>query len=324
MLSRPMQSGAVVNRVIELLRKHFKMFVLIGLTPIVVEILLIVPCAVFFAYAAHAQGLDAAGTPTPAFSVVMVQLMIPLAVVLMAVFSLFETAASWAALRVDAGAEASARQAWQVAWQQPGRSAWLMVLRVVRYSGPMILGMLLMVLGTASVAAQHGDGETPALAFVLIPLAVVLMLGGMVLGLVLYVTDCLANSASVTENLTAWQSIRRSVELSRGARWRIFGAAFLLYLIAMAVMMLMEIVFAVVIAIGVGLSAVLHVGTGMGMLEIGVCGLIFVPVLLIAIAVMMVMQPLYQAVIYRDLRRLEPVKTSATHPGTGFTGPQFR
>jgi len=324
MLSRPMQVGATVNRVIELLRKNFKLFLWIGLAPIVAEILLIVPYCLYMSFELQPARLGSGAAPTPAVVVLMVVLIALLMVAVLFIYALFETATSWAALQVDAGAEATASQAWQVAWQHPGRSFWLMILRWLRYVGPMLAGMLLVGLGAALFTASHEQGGTSVAAFVLIPLAVVVVVGGFVLGVVLYVADALSNAASVTEDLTAWQAIRRSVQLTRGARWRIFGTGILLYLIVMAFMMAAEVALLVLIALAAGLSAVLHAGAAAGVVVGVLCALIVLPLFLMALSLMMAIQPIYQSVIYRDLRRLEPVQDAAMQPGASFTMPQFR
>jgi len=54
------------------------------------------------------------------------------------------------------------------------------------------------------------------------------------------------------------------------------------------------------------------------------CALIVLPLFLMALSLMMAIQPIYQSVIYRDLRRLEPVQDAAMQPGASFTMPQFR
>jgi hypothetical protein len=319
-----MTAGSVVSRVIELMRKRFKMFVAIGVMPLVAELALLIPLFVFFGVAMVRPGGEAFGPSAPEFSVVMVLLLAVAMVGTLFVYALAETAASWAALRLDAGAEATARQAWQVAWQQPGRSCGLLLLRALRYAGPMLVPIVLLVAGSAALAAGHSQEDPAPTAVLLILLAVLLLVGGIVLGLVLYVADALSNAASVTENLSAWPAIRRSVALSRGARWRIFGVGFLLYLMVMALLMAFEIAGVIVFVLGAALFELLHLGEVAAVVGTVLGAAVFLPLFVAYIGVVMTMQPLYQAVIYRDLRRLEPANPVVTHPGGGFTGPQFR
>jgi hypothetical protein len=319
-----MQVSAVVNRVFELMRKRFKMFVAIGVMPLVAELVLAIPLFAMIGLTAGRQGGEGFPWSTPAPWIMAVLLFALVLVGSLFVYALAETAATWAALRLDAGADATVRQAWQVAWLQAGRSFGLMLLRALRTSGPMILPMLLMVAGIAVIAAEHSPGDPPVTGILLILASVLLTLGSMVLGLILYVADALSSAACVTENLPAWQAIRRSVGLSRGSRWRILGVAFLLYLIVMASMVAIEIVGAVALGLGVLLFELLHAGEAGTVVAVVIAAAIFLPFFVAYTGIVMTVQPVYQAVMYRDLRRLEPVQTAATHPGTGFTGPQFR
>ena len=314
---QPLSTSQVVNRLFELLRQNFRLFLTIGIVPFGAIFLFAIPYFIAVFRISNPLHPELGVTPTdPSYYVLLGGSLLLLMVASIIFYGLFESAATWAALRVDAGVTATASQAWQVAWNQAGRSIWLMILRYLVAFVPTYLAFLLVVGIFAGVAATGGFNAHPGAALLAIPLGILLGVGGLVYCILAVIWIGLAYPASVTEDLSAWKAIRRSVVLTRGARGRIFLAGFVLYLIAKAAFMVFEIVAAILIFLGIFLFAALHLTGIYSALGIGFAVLIFAPLFLVLTTLLYAMLPLYLSVIYRDQRRLEQLWIDASAPTT--------
>jgi hypothetical protein len=320
---QPLSTSQVINRLFELLRQNFRLFLTIGIVPFGAIFVAFIPYFIAIFRVSHPLHPELGVMPTDPSYYVLLAGSILLMVAASAIFyGLFESAATWAALRIDAGATATASQAWQVAWNQAGRSIWLMILRCIVAFVPAYLAILLGLVSLfASMTAAGGSyahpGAHPGAAFLVIPLGILLGAGGLVYCILAVIWLGLSYPASVTEDLSAWKSIRRSARLTRGARGRIFLTGFVLCLIGMVVFMVFEIVAVILCAIGVFLFATFHLAPVYGYIGIGLGVLVFVPLLLMLYSVFYVSISLYLSIIYRDQRRLEQTWMATLAPTSG-------
>jgi len=133
------------------------------------------------------------------------------------------------------GEPATIRGAYAGILPRAGRYTWLMVMIAFKVWMPMFLAYVGLIAGlfifrpASKAAAQHAAGPAAAydpgtsllLAGVLV-LGSILFLACIVYAVLMILRYSLAIAASVVEDLKARQAIRRSIELSKGSRGRIF------------------------------------------------------------------------------------------------------
>jgi len=115
----------------------------------------------------------------------------------------------------------------------------------------------------------------------------------------------LAYPASLAEDLPAWKAVRRSCELTHGARGRIFLTLLALYAISMAGVMAVELAAFMLFALGALLITALHLNAAVGFICAGAGGLVLALVVLVLMAITSSAYAAALAILYRDQRRLE-------------------
>jgi len=255
----PKTIGQILDRTYRLMRNHFMLLVGVAALP---SALLLVMVAAFEAVLWIPMIRQFPKPPDPA---IMLHSFNPIAIFLaiivmlllnLAIFSVYLAAASYAATRADLGVKIAIRAAYARAWQRPGRHLWLLVLCYLYAFFPLLLieGAVVLV---ASLFA-HGGTATPAL-LVLIPLAVLLYIATFVYGVLMGLRLSLAFPACVEEDLTAYAAIKRSFQLTRGAKGRIFLVILVVYALLYAGIFIVEIAAMLLTVIGILVAAVLHV-----------------------------------------------------------------
>jgi hypothetical protein len=241
----PMTFGQILDRISRLMRSHWKTFTAIGVLPIGV---LIVFYALFFG------ALYLAGVfkhPPSQLNITKIReimgliwlLSIP---TLMLLYGLYYGASSYATVRADHDLTVTAGEALRHGWSKIGRYSWLMLLR----SLIIVLPILVLALAVALILGAGGlflglgsKGETSNAAagalFLLIPLTILVYLGFAVYAIVMSLRLSLAFAACVEEDITAWQAIKRSGTLTRGAKGRIFLVLLIVYAISYAAIMVL-------------------------------------------------------------------------------------
>jgi hypothetical protein len=304
-----MTFGQILDRVLQLMRANWKLFVGIAL----------VPAAGFIAYfgimfAAFFPVLKPAilhQTPNlSAMTMVSLAVAYILGIVLMVVISaLYEPAGVYAALQASGGTRVTFRKAWAVSWSKAGRYVWLAILRAVILMLP-ILVFGAIIVGTIGLSMAHGrGGMDPSLMVVIFPLFMLLYLAWLVYTVLIMLRLVLAVPASVTENMSAWQGLRRSNQLTNGAKGRIFLLGLLIYAIAYAVFLVVEVVIFFLGAMAALVGAILHLAMApWGYVGIGVGVTVFACAYLVWIAAATSAYCTLFAVVYHDQRlRLEGI-----------------
>jgi uncharacterized membrane protein len=153
-------------------------------------------------------------------------------------------AISRAVASVNLGEPVSIRSAYASTLPKLARYLWLMTITFFRAWGPIvaIYGGLVAAALILSPAKKHAAAGTAApvtasadpTMFAVIGLGILLLfLPAMVYTIWMNIRYALAIPACVVEDLMARQAIKRSIALSKGARWRIFTLLLLVFIIKM-------------------------------------------------------------------------------------------
>ena len=304
-----MTFGQILDRMFQLVRANLRLFVGIAL----------VPAASVIAY----FGLMFAAIfpvlkpvflhQTPNFSAVTIAWlggMYILGVALMIViFALYEPAGVYAALEANAGTRVTFRKAWGVAWSKAGRYIWLNLLRALIVMLP-ILVFAAVIVGTVGLAILRGAHSNPYEAMAVPPLFMLLYLGAMVYAVLVLLRLALCVPACVVENVSAWTAIRRSNQLTYGAKGRIFLLVLLIYAIAYAAFLVVEVMIFFVGAMVALVGMLLHLAMApWGYIGIGTGALVFLCIYVLWYACIWAAYTTLFAVVYHDQRlRLEGVR----------------
>jgi membrane-anchored glycerophosphoryl diester phosphodiesterase (GDPDase) len=303
--------GQILDRVYRLMRTHLKLFVGIAGVPAAAVFLFM---AAVVSFEVKIFGALMAGNPIsppalPPYFVVIFLIGEPL---LLLVCALYLPAAVHAAVQADLGATVTFREAYRAAWSRFGRYLWLMILWTLY----LIVPIVVVVAIATPIALMHfarGTASISGFPFFLIPLVALLYLGFIVYSILIMLRFALAFPASVEENLTARAALRRSAQLTRGARGRIFLAILVVYAAVYAVQLVCILVLGVVASL-VALGAMLaHVAVGspafFTLVGLGVLGyaLTIVVTSLLAYSALTTLL----AVLYHDQRRRKESSTPA-------------
>lgn len=264
---RPMTLGEILDRTAQLYRENFVLF-----------------AGIFAAYAgcALALGLLALGVREWIRAAHMARTLLWLELSLIVVEWLILFLAAGAAVAatnravawVHLGEPASIRGAYQSIFPRLGRYLWLMTLIFLIAWTPVALLYLgffggaayfrIGLRGPAVSGASHADPHTMLLFGILTVLIGLLMIPAVIYAILMSLRYALAVPACVLEDLKTRQSLRRGIDLSKGARGRIFVLALLVGAIKLGVVSISQ-VFVIVAAfrhhgqVGAGLSAISQV-----------------------------------------------------------------
>lgn len=303
----PMTFGQILDRVFQLVRANLRLLVGIALVPgawmiVFFGILFAAYFPVVKSFLLH---------QTLGFSpVAMVRIgaaYILGLILMIVIFSLYEPAAAYAALQANAGTRVTFRSAWAVAWSKAARFIWLSVLRALIVMLPiLIIGAV--AVGTMGLSLARGRGGTdPSAMVAFIPVFVLLYLGAMVYAVLVLLRVALAVPACVAEDVGSWKGIRRSNQLTYGAKGRIFLLGLLIYAIAYAAFLVVELVIFFLGAIVALVGMMVHLTMApWGYIGIGAAGVVFLCMYILWYACVWAAYTTLFAVVYQDQRlRLE-------------------
>lgn len=309
----PMTFGQILDRVLQLMRANWRLFVGIALAP---GMGIIVYFGIIFA-ALFPVLKPLILHQTPNFSAMTIAWlggMYILGVALMVViYALYEPAGVYAALEANSGRRVTFRKAWAVSWSKAGRYVWLAILRALIVMLPILVFGALIV-GSVGLTMAHGpSGLDPSLMVVIFPLFMLLYLAWLVYTVLIMLRLVLAVPASVTEDVSAWRGLRRSNQLTNGAKGRIFLLGLLIYAIAYAVFLVAEVVIFFLGAMIVLVGMMLHLAMApWGFVGIGAGVTVFACAYLVWVAAAASAYCTLFAVVYHDQRqRMEGVAAAA-------------
>ncbi len=252
----PLTIGEILDRIFKSFRTSFGLFLKVSLLP---SGILLVIYGIFFGVFFLTGFFPQPGhVPDPQkFLRVFFPVVSVTSLAGMCVFVFFEAASCHVALRVDLGFSVTARDALGFAMARLGRLVWLTILRMLIVWGPAMLcfGLLAAVM----VPVTHAAGNSHmAMAFVSVLLITLFYLGWIVYAIFVMLRLALVVPASLAEDLTAVEAVKRSLGLTKNAKGRIFVVLLVVYAASYAAVLVLELAFMVVFAVGMALAMAFH------------------------------------------------------------------
>jgi hypothetical protein len=178
------------------------------------------------------------------------------------IYALYMPAASYAATRTDLGVAVTFREAYAVAWRRFGRSLWLMILGTLYMLAPVLACVVVIGLGALLMHFAMGAGSGNLAALMLIPLGVLLYIAALVCSVLMLLRISLAYPACVVEEIPAWNSLKRSIQLTKDAKGRIFLVLLVVYALTYLVSLVCIAVFFALAALVAFVAILTHVAVG--------------------------------------------------------------
>jgi hypothetical protein len=298
-----MTFGQIFDRTFQLMRNNLRLLLGIAAVPsaaifVVIGIVFGLMSAEIITQIAHKTATPAAIPTYAVFFIFAAYLIFPL------IYALYLPAASYAATQADRGVAATFREAYAVAWRRFGRYLWLMILGFLYVIVPvvacaLIIGLFALLL---HFAMSGSSGDTAV--FVLIPLGVLLYIAALVCSILIMLRISLAYPASVVEELTAWNSLKRSIQLTKNAKGRIFVVLLVVYALTYLVSLMCVAILCVVAALVAFVAILAHVTVGSPAFYV-LIGLAILGYLLVLIATCLFSYAAFTtalAVLYHDQR----------------------
>jgi hypothetical protein len=271
--------GQLLERTFKLLRQKLGLFVGLAMVP-GAAMLLLMAAGIGIMLATILPMVQAHSRQVPDFSVVRWSMAPILAgyLLILPLFALYAAAAADAVVRSNLGEAISSAQAWSAAWKCRGRHIGLLFLLMLVVAGPIyLLGAVLF--GIFVWLGGYSQGAMPPTsAFAILPLGMLLMIPAYVYAIFAFLRYSLSFAASIIEDLPARAALRRSAQLTRNAKGRIFVVLLVVYVATYVLIMACEILILFVGAIVFFMASALH-------LNIHSPGLLFLAIPLAVIVV---------------------------------------
>jgi membrane-anchored glycerophosphoryl diester phosphodiesterase (GDPDase) len=309
--AHPLTIGQILDRIYCLMRANLRGFLAIAAVPMACIAVVFVPFFVLMFlvlfrghWPPHPANPAAFASPAALASLTFVTILIYLGYIM--VIAIYQPAATYAALQADLGVAIPFHQAYAFAWGKAGRYIGLFFLRLLIIAGP-IAGVILLVAAVALIAVTLGGSSAEAALLAIIPLLILVYVGGMVYGVFMMIRLSLAYPACVAEDLAAREAMRRSLQLTRSAKGRIFVVSLVVYAAIYAATMVLEIVFGFVAAAVVFPMTLMRVSQTAMIVGIVIFGLALLAAMLLVSATSAAAYATAFAVLYRDQRfRIDP------------------
>ncbi|MGA2635575.1 MAG: hypothetical protein ABSF16_15170 [Terracidiphilus sp.] len=319
MPAAPKTFGQILDRTYRLMRAHFKTLVGIASIPSLLMMLAIglmeaaiwIPMIRKFPHQPAPEAMLHYFTPSVIIPVILV-----FSVLCLAIFSIYLAAASYASTKADSAVKVTLHEAYRLACRRGGRHLWLLVLCYLYAFLPLLIVELSAFLGVS--AFVHGSIKATPAMYLLIPLAVLLYLAAIVYGILMGLRLSLAFPASIEENLPARAAIKRSFQLVRGAKGRIFLVILVIYAAIYAAMLVLELVAILLGVVGFFVMMALHahLTAPWSYIGIGLIGICAFAGMVLFISVIYASLVAALAVLYHD-QRLRNEGALATPAQTG-------
>jgi hypothetical protein len=320
----PMPFGVMLERVYRILRDHMKVFLGLAVPPAVATIILYGAMMGFMftnlrPYLAKGSApLDAAVAQLAMMRVLFPAILVMM-IPMMAVFAFYLAAAFYASNKIDSGVGASVRECFGQGWARLGRSLGLFLWIYFRAFGP-LLAIEVVGFGISGWLGLDGAGHNlPSAFFAIFPIGMLLFVASYVYGVIVGLRLSLAFPASIEEGLTAGEAIRRSGQLTKGSKGRIFLLLLVIYAIANACVMVLYFVGLLVIVIGALVMAAmsLHPTDPLFVVAAVVAGIAVLCFLYVWIALLYASMVVTLSVVYHDQRRRMDASLPAQLSATG-------
>lgn len=237
---RPLTLGEILDRTAQLYRHNFWTFAGVAAVPMVASFAVVVP--VIIALGATGVFSTKATQPSIGAVVALIAVGVFIGIPLLLVAGVVEQVAlTSTAIGVNNGSRLKVSEAIKSTWPRFWRYLWLIVLKAVlvgaapaAVGGAVIVGLSVLT----ALAASAGAKAAGVLTVVLIVLIVVGMIFYMI-----WAETCFSMgiSASLVEEKSGWQSIKRAYYLSKGTRGRIFVMYLLVFALYFVISMVVDI-----------------------------------------------------------------------------------
>jgi membrane-anchored glycerophosphoryl diester phosphodiesterase (GDPDase) len=233
--SRPLTLGEILDHTIQIFKRNFLLFAGTSILPSAVYVLTMGAFGVYYTTSLPAMAAAGPNSFQGALGLMLafglfIVVGIPL---LLGSYALGTSALNFAALQVNHSLPVTIRSAYAYAFRNFWRSLGLLSLQVL-FAG-VIPGVVFFV--ALFVTVMIIVGVTAALGKVAAGVLTILLMLGLMLAFFavacwIWLRLCLAFPASVAEGRKVWDSIKRSNQLSKGTRGRIFVMYLLVFILA--------------------------------------------------------------------------------------------
>lgn len=256
-----MSFGQIFDRTYRLMRDNLRLFMGIAAVPCVAILVVFGIVFGFMAFEIIPQISHNDATP-PGIPLLFMAVLICVYLIFPFIYALYMPAASYAATLADIGVATTFREAYSVAWRRYGRHLWLMILGTLYMLAPVVACAVVIGLGALLLHFAMGSSSGDNSALMLIPLAVLLYIAALVCSILMLLRISLAYPACVVEKLTAWNSLKRSIRLTKGAMGRIFLMLLVVYAFTYLVSLVCMAVLCFVGALVALVAILAHVAVG--------------------------------------------------------------
>jgi len=247
--------GQVLDRIFKLFRSHLGLIMRLGIVPAGALLLIY---ALSFGALFQAGFFTGPGKPPDARALWVIFLVAGVAcVAFMYVYALYEAAACHAALQAHDGFPITARDAFRAATAKVGRLVWLMILRTLVVVAPGMAGAAL--IAGPYLLMSHAARNSASVLILIPVLMTVLYLGWLVFMVFAMLRLALAVPACVAEDLTATDALKRSLQLTKNSKGRVFLVLLVVYAATYVAIFVMEILVSVVAMVVMLLAIALHI-----------------------------------------------------------------
>lgn len=299
-----MTMGQMLDRIIRLMRAYWRLFACIAAVPSVIVMAPSLGVMALWMIIIIPQITAQAGVPPHIpmyfpFLFILANYLIPIPL-----FALYVPAGIFAAVQANLGVRVTFRQAYAEAFRHYGRYLWLMVLLFLYVVAPVVVFGALIGGGALLIEHSAQPGSAPVAMLLLIPAAILALLGFFVYCILIMLRFAVAFPVSVAEGLTAQAALRRSAALTCGARGRIFLVMLVVYAAMYVAGMVIIIPFGVIGSVGALAAMAAHVRAGSAAFYILIAlgAVIYLLLMVVYAAVTYAALNTALAVIYHDQR----------------------
>lgn len=267
-----MTIGPILSRVWQILRVQVRLFLKLGAAPATAALVLY---GVFIGGAfargvlsPHPGNIPAKLPPVMVAEIFAASLVV--GVLMFAIYGMYEAAVTITALEANRGGAAPFREALGAVWANAGRVMGILGLRLLCLLLPGLGAALLFgaSVAIAAIRAHHG-ASGPGTLLLTVPLAVLAYVLWIAASVWIMLRMAVAVPACLAEDLSPMDALRRSANLTRNAKGRIFVVMLAIYGCAFASAVALELAVAILGVIAVVAGILLHVpapvGLAMGM-----------------------------------------------------------
>ena len=257
----PMTFGQILDRIFRLVRAQWKLLTRIALLPMALNVVMIGLAGVLFlsmflpVIEKKIDSIEPMTIATLSGAGAIFEIGI------FFVFALYLPATTYAELAINRGASVTAGESYRFARERYGRFLWLLFLLALILFLPVLFMAVCFGVFALATNGFSAANLNPAI-FVFFPLLFVFYLGYLAYVVLIGLRYCFAFAICVDEQVPVREALRRSAQLTRGARGRIFLVLLVVYAILYAAMYVFMMLIIALAAIVVFAAAAIKIQPG--------------------------------------------------------------